>query len=109
MLPHFGGVVRNFSLDGEEPLSPEVVQQIKEDMRVYRVLLFKDQGKINGARQVQISKQLGEIESTFYKHPRSPHPDIFRVSNDENEGCLLVGRSGWHVDGTFQPHPFKYQ
>ena len=59
--------------------------------------------------QVQISQQLGEIESTFYKHPRSPHPDIFRVSNDENEGCTQVGRTGWHIDGTFQQMPFKYQ
>jgi len=61
------------------------------------------------ARGKQISKQFGTIESTFYKHPKSPHPDIFRVSNDENEGCTNVGRTGWHVDGTFQERPFKYQ
>ena len=23
----------------------------------------------------------------FYKHLKSPHPDVFRVSNDPNEGC----------------------
>merc|ERR1712187_797684 len=45
----------------------------------------------------------------LYKHPRSPHPDIFRVSNDETEGCTNVGRTGWHIDGTFQEMPFKYQ
>ena len=38
-----------------------------------------------------------------------PHPDIFRVSNDETEGCVGVGRTGWHIDGTFQWRPFKYQ
>merc|ERR1712061_974174 len=64
---------------------------------------------VSGKRQVEISNQLGEIESTFYKHPRSPHPDIFRVSNDEQEGCTFVGRTGWHIDGTFLPMPFKYQ
>ena len=38
-----------------------------------------------------------------------PHPDIFRVSNDETEGCVGVGCTGWHIDGTFQWRPFKYQ
>lgn len=109
ILPHFGAEVRGFSLDGEGPLDPDLVQKIKDDMKQYRVLVFKGQGKLSGARQVQISKQLGTIESTFYKHPKSPHPDIFRVSNDEFEGCVGVGRTGWHIDGTFQDMPFKYQ
>lgn len=109
ILPHFGAEIRGFSLDGKEPLAPEVVQKLKEDMNKHRVLVFKGQGKISGERQVQISQQLGTVESTFYKHPRSPHPDIFRVSNDEREGCTGVGRTGWHIDGTFQPMPFKYQ
>ena len=35
-----------------------------------------------------------------YAHAhRSPHPDVFRVSNDEREGCTGVGRTGWHIDG----------
>jgi len=109
ILPHFGAYVRGFSLDGKDPFPQAVVDKIKDDMRKYRVLVFKGQGQISGERQVQLSQQLGEVESTFYKHPRSPHPDIFRVSNDEREGCLNVGRTGWHIDGTFQWMPFKYQ
>lgn len=109
ILPHFGAEIRGFSLDGDKPLSSEIVNRIKDDMNKYRVLVFKDQGRVSGKRQVDISKQLGRIESTFYKHPRSPHPDIFRVSNDETEGCTGVGRTGWHIDGTFQEKPFKYQ
>lgn len=109
ILPHFGVEIRGFSLDGTDPLPQEIVQKIKDDMNKHRVLVFKGQGQISGARQAQISRQLGQIESTFYKHPRSPHPDIFRVSNDENEGCTGVGRTGWHIDGTFQARPFKYQ
>eukprot|EP00927_Polykrikos_kofoidii_P077922 TRINITY_DN74806_c0_g1_i1.p1 TRINITY_DN74806_c0_g1~~TRINITY_DN74806_c0_g1_i1.p1 ORF type:complete len:348 (-),score=41.62 TRINITY_DN74806_c0_g1_i1:152-1195(-) len=109
ILPHFGAFVTGFSLDGSEPLPETVVNRIKDDMKQHRVLVFKGQGQISGARQVQISRQLGQIESTFYKHPRSPHPDIFRVSNDESEGCTNVGRTGWHIDGTFQEMPFKYQ
>uniref|UniRef100_A0A7S1AZ28 TauD/TfdA-like domain-containing protein n=1 Tax=Noctiluca scintillans TaxID=2966 RepID=A0A7S1AZ28_NOCSC len=109
ILPHFGAYIRDFSLDGRGPLPQAVVDAIKDDLRKHRVLVFKGQGRISGERQVEISKQLGGIESTFYKHPRSPHPDIFRVSNDAGEGCTNVGRTGWHVDGTFLPAPFKYQ
>jgi len=42
---------------------------------------------VSGQRQVEISQWFGELESTFYKHPESPHPDIFRVSNDAAKGC----------------------
>ena len=42
---------------------------------------------LSGERQVQIAKWFGEPESTFYQHPKSPHYDVFRVSNDAREGC----------------------
>lgn len=71
-------------------------------------MVFKDQGILPGDRQVEISRWFGELESTFYKHPRSPHPDVFRVSNDPAEGCTGVGRTGWHVDGSFQQSPFSH-
>ena len=29
------------------------------------------------------------------------------MSNDPEEGCTHVGRSGWHIDGTFMPKPFR--
>ena len=54
------------------------------------------------------SKWFGEVESTFYNHPKSPHRDIFRVSNDRTEGCTNVGRTGWHIDGSFQEKPFSH-
>lgn len=100
--------MRNFKLSGVK-ITSQFVDQLKEDIKKYRVLLFKDQGKISGEKQVELSRHLGKIESTFYKHPASPHPDIFRVSNDERQGCTGVGRTGWHIDGTFLPCPFKYQ
>jgi len=64
-----------------------VIKQIQEDVTEHRILIFKDQGIISGDRHVEISRWFGELESTFYKHPKSPHPDVFRVSNDKNEGC----------------------
>jgi len=108
LKPHFGGVIRDLDLSAVE-YSKELIQKLKDDLVQYRVLLFKGQHNLTGQQQVDLSQKLGTVESTFYKHPKSPHPDIFRVSNDEREGCTGVGRTGWHVDGTFMFAPFKYQ
>uniref|UniRef100_A0A1B6C9E7 TauD/TfdA-like domain-containing protein n=1 Tax=Clastoptera arizonana TaxID=38151 RepID=A0A1B6C9E7_9HEMI len=86
----------------------EVIKQIKEDVLQYGLLVFKDQGAVSGNRHVEISKWFGELDSVFYQHPKSPHYDVFRVSNDPAEGCTGVGRTGWHIDGTFQSAPFAY-
>ena len=40
-------------------------------------------------KHLEIGKWFGKIESTFYNHPKSPHRDIFRVSNDRTEGKSL--------------------
>jgi len=100
--------------NGKNPNSPsfssEFISQIKKDVADHRLLIFREQKTpISGQLQVDFSELLGEVTSIFGKHPKSPHPDIFRVSNDENEGCTNVGRAGWHIDGTFMMTPFKYQ
>uniref|UniRef100_A0A0A9XNV9 Alpha-ketoglutarate-dependent sulfonate dioxygenase n=1 Tax=Lygus hesperus TaxID=30085 RepID=A0A0A9XNV9_LYGHE len=105
-LVQLGCEVRGIDLKTEN--RPEVIERIKQDVTKFRLLIFKDQGVISGDRHVEISKWFGDLESTFYKHPRSPHPDVFRVSNDEEEGCTGVGRTGWHIDGSFQDAPFSY-
>lgn len=97
-----------YGIDLKSDLSPDTIEQIKRDTLKYRMLILKNQGVISGERHVEISKWFGEIESTFYKHPRSPHPEVFRVSNDKNEGCRNVGRTGWHVDGFFMKAPFDF-
>lgn len=101
-----GCVVRGIDL--KVNVSHEVRSQIIEDVHKYRILVFKDQDVISGKRHVEISAWFGDLQSTFYKHPKSPHPDVFRVSNNENEGCTNVGRTGWHIDGSFMKKPFNY-
>jgi len=86
-----------------------VVEGLKRDVHTHRLLLFRQQGKLCAKKQLEVSEWFGKLESTFFKHPRSPDPDIFRVSNDPKEGCTNVGRSGWHIDGTFLAAPFKIQ
>ena len=103
----FGMSVSGIDISG--PLSDACISQIKRDLHEHRLLVFRGQGRVSGQRQVEISQWFGRVESTFYKHPRSPHPDVFRVSNDESQGCTRVGRSGWHIDGSFQHTPFKVQ
>ncbi|KAF6199203.1 hypothetical protein GE061_007228 [Apolygus lucorum] len=87
---------------------PEVIEKIKQDVAKYRLLIFKDQGVVSGERQVEITKWFGEVHSTHEQHPKSPHPDVFRVSNDPEEGHYGIGRRGWHIGGGFLPIPFYY-
>jgi len=99
--------VAGVALQGDVPKS--VVNQIRADLKKYRVLIFRNQGCIEAARQVEISQWFGNLHSTFYRHPASPHPEVFRVSNERKEGCVNVGRSGWHIDGSFLSRPFSVQ
>ena len=61
-------------------------QAIIKDVRDHRIIVFKNQGIVSPERHLEIGRWFGEIESTFYDHPKSPARDIFRVSNDEAEG-----------------------
>lgn len=103
----FGAIVEGVDLS--KPVGDTVREKLKEDLHRNKVLLFRGQGRLSGERQVEISRWFGDLHSTFSKHPRSPHPDVFRVSNDSSEGCTQVGRSGWHIDGTFLETPFPVQ
>lgn len=89
-------------------LREEVIEQIKEDVRQHRIVVFRDQDDLTPEKHIEIGGWFGNIESTFYNHPKSPHRDIFRVSNDRTEGCTNVGRTGWHIDGSFQQAPFSH-
>mmetsp|Transcript_23454 Transcript_23454/g.38087 ORF Transcript_23454/g.38087 Transcript_23454/m.38087 type:complete len:327 (-) Transcript_23454:314-1294(-) len=114
LTPHFGIEALSINLADTRKIdltdkNSKFLTQLKSDLIRHRTILFRNQ-TLSGQRQVDISNALGgRVQSTFYKHPRSPHPDVFRVSNDDREGCTSVGRSGWHLDGTFQNRPFMYQ
>ena len=92
----------------DKPISEPVRDQIIKDVSKHRILVFRNQSGITPQKHLEISQWFGELESTFYDHPKSPDRDIFRVSNDRNEGCTGVGRTGWHIDGSFQHAPFTH-
>ena len=85
-----------------ESLSADTVDLIRRDVTEHRLLVFKQQHHLTPELHLAVGRWFGDIESTFYNHPKSPHRDIFRVSNDRSEGCTNVGRTGWHIDGSFQ-------
>jgi len=89
-------------------VSKEIIHQIIKDVEEHKIVVFKKQGNITPERHLEIGLWFGEIESTFYNHDKSPHRDIFRVSNDRAEGCTNVGRTGWHIDGSFMQAPFSH-
>ena len=101
-----GVEIRGVDLAGD--LTNDMIDRFRSDVHKYRLLIFKNQNSISGQRHVEISKWFGDLESTFYKHPKSPHPDVFRVSNNREEGCTNVGRTGWHIDGSFMEKPFNF-
>jgi alpha-ketoglutarate-dependent taurine dioxygenase len=102
----WGAEVRGLQLS--EASSDAHVASIRADVLRHRLLVFRDQGVVPAARQAAFAARFGPLESTFFKHPRSAHPDVFRVSNDPAEGCTGVGRTGWHVDGSFCAAPFAF-
>ena len=59
--------------------------------------MFTDLGIISGQRRIEINSWFGKLEYTFYKHPKSRHPDVSRVSNDPNEGCTGIVMSSVYV------------
>ena len=106
-LPSKLGILAT-GLDLNDEIPEAAIAQIKADVHRHGLVIFKGQRPISGQRHVEISRWFGQLESTFFKHPKSPHPDVFRVSNDRTQGCTNVGRTGWHIDGSFQPAPFPY-
>ena len=90
-------------------ISSELLNKIKDDLHKYRLLIFRNQGVLSAEKQLEITKLFGEVESAgFVQHPKSPHRNILRVSNDENEGFKEIGTTGFHIDGSFMEMPNSY-
>lgn len=89
-------------------LSKDTINQIKKDVAEHKIVVFRNQHNLPPEKHLEIARWFGKVESTFYRHPKSPSQDIFRVSNDDREGCTNVGRTGWHIDGSFMKKPFSH-
>ena len=89
-------------------------EEIRQLVHQERLVMFRDQGEVDGAKHVEISEWFGPLDNSvpkgdpLYAHPKCPHPGIHRISNDAREGCRDAGRSGWHIDGSLLQQPFGY-
>lgn len=105
----FGASVRGFSV--KEALdSPEAMEQIRSDMYKHRLLIFHGQTDLMPEDHIKLSEKLGSMDHILHRpHPKSPDPRLLRVANDDREGFMSVGTSGWHVDGVMLQAPFAAQ
>ena len=73
----------------------------------HRLVVFRNPDKLISPEDLlKMSSWFGKIESeSFFKHPQSPSDDIYRVSNDKDEGYTEVGIEGWHIDGEYYIRP----
>ena len=105
----FGASVRGFSVkDALDDAA--VMEQIRSDMYKYRLLIFHGQTDLMPEDHIKLSEHLGSLEHILHRpHPKSPDPRLLRVANDDREGFMSVGTSGWHVDGVMLQAPFAAQ
>lgn len=109
-----GVEVKGLQLADAEKFPGFLKEEIRNLVHQERLVIFRDQRNITGKKHVEISEWFGPLDSSFpkgdplYLHPKCPHPDIHRISNDVSEGCTNAGRSGWHIDGSLLPRPFGY-
>ena len=89
-------------------------EEIRQLVHQERLVIFRDQGEVDGSKHVEISEWFGPVDVSvpagdpLYAHPKCPHPGIHRISNDAREGCMDAGRSGWHIDGSLLEQPFGF-
>ncbi|XP_060566016.1 (3R)-3-[(carboxymethyl)amino]fatty acid oxygenase/decarboxylase-like, partial [Ruditapes philippinarum] len=104
-----GVEVRGFRITEQSTFSDKMFQNIKKFIIEHRIVIFGDREK-----HAEITRRLGIINGALFKedrlyfHSKCPHPDVYRISNDPEEGCTNVGRSGWHIDSCYLHDPFKY-
>eukprot|EP00971_Amphidinium_carterae_P333856 6468847-Amphidinium_carterae.2 len=105
----FGGSIGGFDVRSAIE-NPDLVEQLRSDLAEHKLLLFKGQTDFTGEDHVTLSECLGSMEHGLHKaHPKAPDPRLLRVSNNEDEGFVSVGTSGWHVDGVMLKTPFSVQ
>ena len=104
-------------LDLSQPIDPEAMEELQWIWRRYLVLVFANQ-PLGDEQQVRFSRSFGELEIYPLGDNRSvAHPEIFRVSNCDENGVLLPPDDPetlwnnlteyWHTDSSYRPIPAK--
>ena len=106
---HTGAEVHGDDL--REPLSPEVVAQIRATLLQWKVVFFRDQD-LTPAQHIGFGRQFGEVTAA---HPTLPaafpeFPEILVLDNEAYASAEATGdgpsiESRWHTDVTFVHNP----
>lgn len=98
--------VEVFDVNLSEVVYQDVISVLKNLVKKHSLVIFRNQGVIDGDVQLAITRWFGDVETIgFEQHPKSPSPHILRASNDEEEGFRDFGAAGFHVDGSFMKCP----
>jgi alpha-ketoglutarate-dependent taurine dioxygenase/uncharacterized cupin superfamily protein len=112
-LSPFGAELSGLDLRAalESGAASALAAQLRVALNARGLLVVRDQHDLQPAHHTQCAQLFGDIFPLpeRFQHTRSPFPkEILRISNDEAEGFVGVGASGWHVDGTSYTMPFSH-
>lgn len=117
---HIGAEI--FGVDLSQPLTPEVVAEIRETLLRWKVVFFRDQA-ITADQQIAFGRHFGDITPA---HPTLPglqdHPEVLSLDStlfrsvkealaqtgDKGAAIAKLGEyvdNGWHTDVTFVHNP----
>ncbi|NJK51809.1 MAG: TauD/TfdA family dioxygenase [Leptolyngbyaceae cyanobacterium SU_3_3] len=92
-------------VDAARAISTDMLTQLNEALIESQLLVLRNQ-TITVEQQIAFSRNFGELEQ-FSPHPHyQKHPEIFPVSNRQEDGYLNVGHY-WHHDGSFLETPTR--
>jgi taurine dioxygenase len=106
---HTGAEIHGVDL--REPLTPEVLAQIRATLLQWKVVFFRDQD-LTPAQHIAFGRQFGDVTPA---HPTLPaaipeYPEILLLDNEAYEASERMAggpsiESRWHTDVTFVPNP----
>jgi taurine dioxygenase len=88
-------------VDLADDLSDETIAEIRDALLEWKVIFFRDQGRLGREEQVAFGRRFGDLEV----HPLTPQeqeqPEIFGLPAGGEHGAPGV----WHSDVTWRPEP----
>ena len=106
---HTGAEIHGVDLG--EPLTAEVLAQIRATLLQWKVVFFRDQD-LTPAQHIAFGRQFGQVTPAHPTHPAAipEYPEILVLDNEAYERSERMAggpsiESRWHTDVTFVPNP----
>jgi len=113
--PLIGSEIRGVDLS--RPLAREELAELEAIWMEHPMLVFPEQA-LTDEQQIAFARNFGDLEiHPSVAHRSSAHPEIYRVSNVDEQGDILPSESSewqymeltwlWHTDSSFREIPSK--